>query len=165
MRDSAVKNKQPIPFSVLLSSTGTPKRRQCKGLLCGPQIPYRLWTQWRNIPLCAMACDSSPLRLLGARGSQMIMVRAIKPCKAALSQKVQLHQMPLAWEPKHFSLIFHLLLKHRGVSDGCTTEEDNKPAFCLTTNCVRLFPHVLTYKEASMWLRLRHSYKVTKGPG
>lgn len=85
---------------------------------------------------------------------------SIKPCKATLSREaVQLHQMPLASEPKHFrnfSLILHpLLLKHRGVLGGYTAEEDNKPAFCLPKNTVRLFPRVLTFKEASMRLRLR----------
>jgi len=97
---------------------------------------------------------------------------SITPCKAALSQEVvQLHQMPLASEPKHFrnfSLIFHpLLLKHRGVLGGCTTEEDNKPTFCLPKNTVCLSPCVLTYKEASIWLRDSdlHSCQVTKGPG
>lgn len=76
MRVSGYQKCAVFPSSVFLSSTGTPKTRQCKGLLCGPQRLYRLWTQWRNISICPMACGSSLLRLPGARGSRMMAVRA-----------------------------------------------------------------------------------------
>lgn len=54
----------------------TAKRRQCKGLLHGPQRLHRLWTQWRKVPICPTARGSSLVCLLGARGSQMLAVRA-----------------------------------------------------------------------------------------
>lgn len=77
--------------------------------------------------------------------------------KAALSQElVQLHQMPLASEPKH-SETSPLFFTHFSWSTGefwvAAAEEDNKPSFRLPKNIVRLFPCVLSDKEASVWLR------------
>lgn len=73
--------------------------------------------------------------------------------KVALSQElVQLHQMPLASEPKH-SETSALFFTHFSWSTGefqvAAAKEDNKPSFCLRKNIVRLFPCVLSDKEAS----------------
>lgn len=77
---------------------------------------------------------------------------------STVSEVVQLHQMPLASEPKHiwnFSLVFHqLLVKHRGVFGGCTAEDNNKPTFCLPKNTVGLFPRVQRSKHVAQRLRL-----------
>lgn len=80
----AIKNMQPIPSSVLLSSTGTPKRKQCKGLVCWATETIQALDPMKK---CSHLCNGMWLQPAPSPWSQRITGdddESNKACKAAL---------------------------------------------------------------------------------